>query len=94
MAKPEFQVIDGFLHFAFESGESGKLPLMGRLPRKRFKEVMRGLDEAEDKDEYLAEVFRDYIGDTVDTMTMIEFTRLSTRWNDESEEDVGASLGE
>ncbi len=77
-----------------EGADPVMVPLMGSLPRKRFKEVMKGLNEAEDKDEYLADFFREYLGDAVDEMSMIEFTQLSNAWNAASEEEMGATLGE
>lgn len=70
------------------------VPLMGSLPRKQFKRMAKELAESEDKDEYLAEFFRAYIGDAVDEMSMIEFAQLANAWNEASEEEMGASLGE
>ena len=47
-----------------------------------------------DKDDYLADVFRPYIGDVVDSMSFIEFAQLTNAWNEASEEEMGATLGE
>lgn len=94
MAESKYEVADGCLIVPLDDGTTGKLPLMGRLPRKRFKEIVRGINDAEDKDDYLADVFRPYIGDVVDSMSFIEFAQLTSAWNAASEEEMGATLGE
>lgn len=77
-----------------EDAEPVMVPLMGSLPRKRFKQMVRELAESEDKDEYLADYFRAYIGDAVDEMSMVQFTQLANAWNEASEDEIGATLGE